>query len=158
MQELGTPLHASAVSKIEKRDRRVDVDDLLALAVALRTTPNRLLLAGNADDALIRLAPELEVPSARAWRWAVGEQSLAGLDHGFTEAGRESERTFRKENRPQDGDVDFAALVDLINEHPDLGLTMARLIVEAKRRDITLTQLHAMLQFTSVLPLPDPQE
>jgi hypothetical protein len=51
-------MSAYSISKIETTDRRIDVDDLVALAVALDTTPNRLLLPGavsGTDD--VELAP-----------------------------------------------------------------------------------------------------
>lgn len=44
MGELGWPLAASAISQIENLSRRVDVDDLMALSVALDTSPNTLLM------------------------------------------------------------------------------------------------------------------
>ena len=40
---LGRPILPSGLSKIEQGSRRVDVDDLVALADALRTVPSRLL-------------------------------------------------------------------------------------------------------------------
>ena len=50
LTELGRPILKTGLSKIETGERRVDVDDLLALALALETTPNRLLLDASADD------------------------------------------------------------------------------------------------------------
>ncbi|MEU8656279.1 helix-turn-helix domain-containing protein [Actinoplanes philippinensis] len=43
LAELGRPILASGLVKIERAERRVDVDDLSALATALGTLPNRLL-------------------------------------------------------------------------------------------------------------------
>jgi transcriptional regulator with XRE-family HTH domain len=43
LTEVGRPIVASGLSKIERGDRRVDVDDLVALAAALDTIPNDLL-------------------------------------------------------------------------------------------------------------------
>ena len=50
--EVGRPLGHSAVDQIEKGTRRVDVDDLMALAVALEVSPRRYCMpyAENADD------------------------------------------------------------------------------------------------------------
>lgn len=45
----GRPFQVSAVSKIEAGDRRVDVDDLAALAVALDVTPDQIL-SGEVRD------------------------------------------------------------------------------------------------------------
>ena len=43
LAEIGHPIAATGITKIEMGDRRVDVDDLVALAAALDTTPNQLL-------------------------------------------------------------------------------------------------------------------
>jgi len=50
LTELGRPLVPSAVAKIETGERRVDVDDLIALALALEVSPARLLLPDHAGD------------------------------------------------------------------------------------------------------------
>lgn len=42
--EVGRPLGHTAISDIENGSRRVDVDDLIALAVALGVSPNTLLM------------------------------------------------------------------------------------------------------------------
>ena len=43
MTALGRPMHATGITKIEKGDRRVDVDDLAALAQVLRVGMAQLL-------------------------------------------------------------------------------------------------------------------
>lgn len=43
MTELGRPMYANTITKIEKLQRRIDVDDLVALATALSVTPVQLL-------------------------------------------------------------------------------------------------------------------
>jgi transcriptional regulator with XRE-family HTH domain len=47
--EAGRAMTASVVGKVEAGTRRVDVDDLVALAVALEVKPERLLLAAGGD-------------------------------------------------------------------------------------------------------------
>lgn len=47
--EAGRPMSASMVGKIEGGARRVDVDDLVALAFALEVPPARLLLSAHRD-------------------------------------------------------------------------------------------------------------
>lgn len=47
--EAGRPMSASMVGKIEGGGRRVDVDDLVALAFALEVPPARLLLSAHRD-------------------------------------------------------------------------------------------------------------
>lgn len=43
LKELGQPIQPTGITKLEKGERRVDVDDLVALAVALHVSPAQLL-------------------------------------------------------------------------------------------------------------------
>ncbi len=70
MGEAGRPMLPSALSKIEGRERGVDVDDLTTLAVALGVNPSRLLLPPEAGERQIALTPALSVPAWAAWQWA----------------------------------------------------------------------------------------
>jgi transcriptional regulator with XRE-family HTH domain len=76
--ELGRPIPVSSLSKIENGQRRVDVDDLLALALALDASPNAILLPG-ADDLGddVALAPGHVMDGASAWRWASKDVPVA---------------------------------------------------------------------------------
>jgi transcriptional regulator with XRE-family HTH domain len=56
LSELGRPILASGLSKIEQGDRRVDVDDLAALANALDTVPSQLL--EPSEDLMIETAEQ----------------------------------------------------------------------------------------------------
>lgn len=93
LAELDRPLSTDSISKIESGGRRADAADILALAVALRTTPNRLLLTEVADDTEVELTPNLHVKAHEAWRWVTGEALLPN-EHGalddadFVEANR----------------------------------------------------------------------
>jgi hypothetical protein len=61
--------------RIEAGDRRVDVDDLVALALALDVSPLALLLPTEASS----LVPEGDRYAAeRIWDWARGHQALTG--------------------------------------------------------------------------------
>lgn len=73
LSDLGRPLLATGLAKIEDGTRRVDVDDLMALAIALNVSPPRLLLPSVASDEPVRLTPKVEVSSSWAWSWAEGE-------------------------------------------------------------------------------------
>lgn len=83
LSRLGRPIPTLGLSRIEKGDRRVDVDDLVALAVALGVNPSALLLPsgerGNprvpAD--VIALTSELQVKLTDAWEWADGQAPVA---------------------------------------------------------------------------------
>jgi transcriptional regulator with XRE-family HTH domain len=101
LAQLGQPVSVDGLSKIELGTRRVDVDDLMALALALDVTPNRLMLPAEANDqTTVRLTPADEPNSARqSWAWACGEAvpMLWGQ-----EATDERALRFQMENRPHD--------------------------------------------------------
>ncbi|MGW5386739.1 helix-turn-helix domain-containing protein [Nocardia sp. NPDC003963] len=50
LEALGRPIPVLGLSRIERGERRVDVDDLMALAVALGVSPTSLLLPDAADS------------------------------------------------------------------------------------------------------------
>ena len=107
MTKLGRPILPSGITKIEQGKRRVDVDDLVALAVALEVTPTRLLLGppptdGTAEDPAheevwewhpwtdsegkerapiptLRFLEELALEPWEAWAWALGDSPLGEI-------------------------------------------------------------------------------
>ncbi|SOB84239.1 helix-turn-helix domain-containing protein [Streptomyces sp. 1331.2] len=103
VQRLGHSLSPDAINKIENGRllgaeqegmssppvRRMDVDDLVALALALGVTPNRLLLPDPSWEGEVSLAPEVTHESGVAWQWATGERPL--LDPNATERVRRAE-------------------------------------------------------------------
>ena len=99
LEELGTPMLASAISKIENGQRKVTVDELVALARALNVSPVRLLLPGkpdtSGDSAAANARREWEWHAM--WRWAVGEEPLARERRPLTDP---RIREFIRENRP----------------------------------------------------------
>ena len=111
-QGLGRFMHASGISKIEQLDRRIDVDDLVALAVALDVSPNRLLLGAAADSTELELTPSAAYPADEAWLWALGAVPLGSL-HPADNADMRSEddrrERFARENRPTGPDMSFIA-------------------------------------------------
>jgi transcriptional regulator with XRE-family HTH domain len=81
LTELGRPIPIASLSKLEKRARRVDVDDLIALAIALDVSPVRLLLPGEpAEDRKVDLVPNERSDWQAAWRWATGDQPLLATE------------------------------------------------------------------------------
>ncbi|WP_431881547.1 helix-turn-helix domain-containing protein [Micromonospora chalcea] len=76
LDEIGRRIPQSSLSKIEAGKRAVDVDDLVALAIALRTTPNRLLFGPRAGIEPVSLTPTYTTTGHRAWAWANGEYPL----------------------------------------------------------------------------------
>jgi transcriptional regulator with XRE-family HTH domain len=75
LKEIGHSIPATGITRIEKGQRRVDVDDLAALAIALKVSPTALLLpptlVGN-----VEVAPKRSVPAVEAWMWATSRQPL----------------------------------------------------------------------------------
>lgn len=72
----GRPLLPNAITKIEQMQRRVDADDLTALAVALGVTPNALLLEpGRTGKAHVTGLPK-EITPWFLWGWACGDYPL----------------------------------------------------------------------------------
>lgn len=72
---LGRPMRANTITKIEKEQRRVDVDDLVALSIALDTRPEALLLPSTLVGD-VQLSTERSVPATAAWLWANGQIPL----------------------------------------------------------------------------------
>jgi 8-oxo-dGTP pyrophosphatase MutT (NUDIX family) len=77
LRELGRPIPTLGLSRIEKGTRRVDADDLVALAIALRVNPAALLLprTGGMEEQ-IELTPNVRRSMLRAWRWMDGAGPL----------------------------------------------------------------------------------
>jgi transcriptional regulator with XRE-family HTH domain len=98
--QLGHPILPSVVSKIELGQRRVAVEDLLALALALDVSPNRLLFTETArPDRAVTLTGKVSRSEADVWRWAVGEDPL-WIRRGVFDIDRQAE--FPRMNRPHD--------------------------------------------------------
>ncbi|CAH0274591.1 hypothetical protein SRABI83_03744 [Arthrobacter sp. Bi83] len=82
LRDVGHEISASGLQKIEAGARRVDVDDLMALAIALGVNPNAVLLPWSSDE-------PLEVTGAKVgdlvlmWDWAEGESPIEGNRQGL---------------------------------------------------------------------------
>jgi 8-oxo-dGTP pyrophosphatase MutT (NUDIX family)/transcriptional regulator with XRE-family HTH domain len=162
VSDLGQPLWPTAITKIEAGDRRVDVDDLVALAIALDTTPNRLLLAdasggktilrhpgdttGRPVDSFaagtVDLTPAVQTPLLDAWEWATGDRPLSSpAAEAETTAADERVTGFRRENRPHapaERYFDKAVL----REHPELLRQAAALVRAARAEGVGHLLLH----------------
>lgn len=77
LERLGRPIPPTGITKIEKRTRRVDVDDLMALAAALRVSPSRLLfVASDRSEETVEVTGFGEVSCRDAWDWLDGIRPL----------------------------------------------------------------------------------
>ena len=142
MTRVGRPILVTGLSKLESGDRRVDVDDLVALAIALEVTPNRLLLTPSAaeDERISLSGPTLPpLPTAQVWKWATGEARMPDM---FDQRDPLREvvwsTEFARENRPHDPPMDnhgwsqhgeaLRALVDAAFAARDDGLSFAQIV------------------------------
>lgn len=77
MRELaGHSIHEVVLKRIESGERRIDVDDLIALALAFQVTPAELLLDhGDNPDELVEISGDSDMPELirGAERWKVYE-------------------------------------------------------------------------------------
>lgn len=79
LEAVGRPIPPLGLRRIEAGERRVDVDDLMALAVVLGVSPLTLLLPhGDASDTSDLGGKELQ--NVQLWRWAIGERPLDGKE------------------------------------------------------------------------------
>jgi transcriptional regulator with XRE-family HTH domain len=118
--ELGRPMTLDVLTKLESGNRRVDPDDLIALADALGVTPNRLLLPAKAGDTEVALTPARTVTATEAWEWACGEKPLRPTDGSVLA----DYARFPLENRPHHHHRDLT---------PEQGVVLAP-VREAARR------------------------
>lgn len=75
LKEIGHSIPATGITRIEKGQRRVDVDDLVALAVVLKVSPTALLLPPSLLGE-VELAPRRSVNAIEAWTWAMSRYPL----------------------------------------------------------------------------------
>ena len=81
MTDLGRPIATLGINRIEAGDRRIDVDDLVALAVALDVSPIAILLPPVEDgyrDLVEVTAIEKPVTLEHAWQFFEGFRSPNG--------------------------------------------------------------------------------
>jgi hypothetical protein len=142
----------TGINKLEQpgpRRRRVDTDDLMALAVALDVSPLRLLLPAGPLSQMEQLTETRRARVKDMWRWGRGERPLPergrlDLDRG---------RRFKRENQP-DNPPDDIPMTDLARHAPALRAVLAA--VEAVEREgIPRSTVLAYLQLVGTLPTTD---
>lgn len=73
LTEVGRPMLPTVISKIERGERRIDVDDLIALSLALDVSPLALLLpTASAPDLVVELTEGTAATGRITWNWADG--------------------------------------------------------------------------------------
>jgi transcriptional regulator with XRE-family HTH domain len=81
LDELGRPIAPLGLTRIRDQKRRVDVDDLVALALALDVSPATLLLlpealVGGANGTAPVTEGGADYPRRQIWRWLVAEAPI----------------------------------------------------------------------------------
>ncbi|MER6557243.1 helix-turn-helix transcriptional regulator [Streptomyces sp. NPDC001027] len=77
LKDAGQSIPATGITRIEKGERRVDVDDLMALAIALGVSPSALLLPPtDSPEQTVDITGGGSVPSDTAWAWLDGTRPL----------------------------------------------------------------------------------
>ncbi|MFF4248644.1 helix-turn-helix domain-containing protein [Streptomyces sp. NPDC001822] len=72
LKDVGQHIPPTGITRIEKGQRRVDADDLVALALVLNVSPIALLLPPTWGDEQVRLTSEISLNARTAWLWAEG--------------------------------------------------------------------------------------
>lgn len=90
LAELGWPIRPDGITKLEGLERATTVDDLVALAIALDCSPNRLLfpseLSVSRDDVQYGsyvVSEQTRADTGDMWRWADGEYPLVLRDQNW---------------------------------------------------------------------------
>lgn len=80
LAENGWPMAHNTVSEVERGARRVDVDDLVALAAALEVSPSTLLLPADVDPSTLVTVNGFkgEVTAQQFWDWLTASYPLQG--------------------------------------------------------------------------------
>jgi transcriptional regulator with XRE-family HTH domain len=160
--EAGWPIGAGGITRIEGGDRRVDADDLVALAAVFGVSPNVLLLPESrspliALQAEVELAPNVVTNLGGAWGWVTGEMALRGPKPVTLH----EEAQFALVNRPHRfallGDVERLNLQ--VNDHQRFSTAIVRALVHRftpwQIRTMFEQGLVAALNSYGDIPAPD---
>jgi len=85
LEELGRPIPTLGLRKIESYERRVDADDLVALAVALGVSPVSLLVPLDSDtkETPVAATGVSETTAERLWKWMRADEPINGASDGL---------------------------------------------------------------------------
>lgn len=159
LKEIGQPIPDTGITKTEQGTRRVDVDDLVAIALALAVTPNTLLLpevgyVGSTD--IHHVTPVVEGTAGEAWMWAQGEMPLPLLvDGGWSWLGRDEfpSAEFAVRNRPYLTAVSAPGEDDVPGVPDEVLRDVSAAVSRAMRAGATASQVRRVIELTAVLPV-----
>lgn len=144
LAQIGQPIVPSGITKIEMGARRVHVEDLVALAIVLNVSPNRILLDPEADEGPLELTTKVVVTRRRAWSWATGGRPL--FDSGSS--ADPTFRAFRRENRPDDPGPTGTQLAELVAiGQRSLGPVADAVRVALRSENVTFDKIMEYLHF-----------
>ncbi|MFD6860540.1 helix-turn-helix domain-containing protein [Rhodococcus sp. NPDC060090] len=124
LDDLGRPIAQLGLRRIEAGERRIDVDDLVALAVVLKVSPLALILPTD-SSALTPDGPEYRARDI--WEWG---QGLATLDRTRDPA---AELVFLRESNPvMYEQVRAEQEAGKVNSNP---VAVGRVIAKRQRQD-----------------------
>ncbi|CAN3126257.1 helix-turn-helix domain-containing protein [Mycobacterium sp. smrl_JER01] len=85
LRDLGRPIPPLGIHRIENGDRRVDVDDLIAIAVALDVSPISMLTPNASDraESVAITAVEGALTAEQLWKWLCAERPLRHVTDGM---------------------------------------------------------------------------
>ena len=147
LTKLGQSIGLTGVSKIELGTRRVDVDDLVALAAVFRVSPSRLLLPATASDEPVQVTPNVTTTERAAWLWAAGELPLGPSGDDPDDAG------FRTENRPHAPEDPWANTMgkQVMGDHGYAMGRLAYLATHLQRKGVALGLVHQWIDHASIV-------
>lgn len=140
LRELGRPIPTLGLSRVERCERRIDADDLVALAIALGTTPNRLLLPRTAGRLDVALTSGVEISEQLAWAWA---QATAPIEARQGMIPTEVVQRFRSRSLPDQPNYQLPEVAPHLDAITEIAALIKRL---AEERAIPATVLLAMVQ------------
>lgn len=173
LERLGRPIPVLGLSRLEKGERRVDVDDLVALALALGVTPNRLMLPdidvpGTPTEEM--LTQNVQARPSRLWEWAQGERHppLPFRDaHSWFGGERHPNLRFAIENRPYLTSASTRAAVAATTEPVPAGIrdlmlaalaVMTKGLEDGRRYDDLASQVRRIVELLITYPEVMPVE
>ncbi|MDX2515458.1 helix-turn-helix transcriptional regulator [Streptomyces stelliscabiei] len=121
LDRVGRSVSPSGISRMEKADRHVTADELMALAAVLNVSPSALLLPlEDSPDKTVEITGVGTTPADVAWDWLDGNRPLriSGQDIGAARLEHElySRPAGRRGRLPQRGAKDVADVIEWLRD------------------------------------------
>lgn len=122
LTEIGRPVPTLGLRKIEAYDRRIDADDLVALAVALGVSPVTLLMppSESSDDGVTVTGVKNQVDAWGIWQWLRADQPLVqGDELRFWDRALPGWHSAKMVQRIKEREDVMAKIESGLKKHPD---------------------------------------